>query len=534
MARRGDTQNNTGTSAKPAASIRRAGTQRRLGVALVIVSVLALIAVGVGAWFYFTFASKVSSANERVDPAIQAALDTPPPTTLVTAPTGSASTDSGGTPSTIKQKELPDVVDLLLLGTDARPGAVESPGSSDVIMLLHVDRRQDFLSILSITRDLWVNIPGYGQDRINAAYYRGGPALTIATLKQTLGVDLTKYVGVGFEEFPGLVDSLGGVYVDVDRKYTDTPWWKFDLAPGYQLLDGDTALLFSRYRFDENADFGRMARQQRMLAGLRDQARGWNKTLKLPGMVNTIMDNAITDLSPNDMLKLAYWLVKLDGTRIKQIIVRGPGKTIGGKAVVVVDQATLAQAVTDFFTPPPPDVSGQASSVAPPARGRVLVAAAAPALAASLAAAPILDAAAWQTAQQGVPFALQAPTSVPKGFAFGTKTPEETGTYGIKVGNGTQPAVRVTYRYLKTDLYLGFSATTWTAAPLASDGMAVESNGIVYTVSGTLGNPDHVWWKENGVLYWVSNTLMYTLSDQELLAIAEGMRPVGGAGGAGQ
>ena len=559
----GQTQRN-GTSRK------RGRTQRRLGVALVVLSVVLLVAVGAAAALYFSFSAKVGSANAKIDPDIQRALDTPPPTTLVTVPV------PAGQPAGTGQAGPGAAMNVLVLGTDARPGVVESPGNSDVIMILHIDPKLDYLSILSVTRDLYLDIPGYGMDRVNAAYYRGGPALTIATLKQAFGVDVTKYLGVGFVSFPGLIDSLGGVYIDVDRRYTDTPYWKIDLSPGYQLLDGANALLFSRYRFDENADFGRMYRQQRILAGLRDQAQGWDKTLKLPGIVNTVMDSAATNLTADEMLKLAYWLVRLDGTRIRQTIIKGPGKLIDGKAVVVVDRATLTQAVTEFLTPPPSDTAdgpsagasagaaaagpaaqtaaGPTASGTAPSEARqsgtgpgatflevvaagdaLRLALAAPRTAASPAAtttatgisAPaILDAAVWRAAQNTVPFALEAPTYLPDGFAYAGKTPDGDGTYAISVGSETRPAVRMAYRYHSGDLYLGISATTWAGAPLAGDGMPVQSNGVVYTVVGTLGKPDHVWWKKNGVLYWVSNTLMYTLGDQDLLTIAETMQPV--------
>ena len=86
------------------------------------------------------------------------------------------------------------------------------------------------------------------------------------------------------------------------------------------------------------------------------------------------------------------------------------------------------------------------------------------------------------------------------------------------------------YRYLDSDLYLGITATTWTEAPIASGGSEVESNGVTYTLVGTSGKIDHIWWKTDGVLYFLSNTLMYTVAEQDLLRMAESMGPVGEAG----
>ena len=122
-----------------------------------------------------------------------------------------------------------------------------------------------------------------------------------------------------------MTDKLGGVYVEVDRPY----YYKggstrnIDLDPGYQLLDGYNALSYVRYRHDLNADFGRMERQQRYLNALRQQAMGWDLGLKLPGLVGTFFDHVTTDLGTNDFLKLAWWGIKLDGARIRQVASAG-------------------------------------------------------------------------------------------------------------------------------------------------------------------------------------------------------------------
>jgi LCP family protein required for cell wall assembly len=402
-------------------------------------------------------------------------------------------------------------------------------------MIIHVDRARDFVSMLSVPRDLYVDIPGFGKGRVNAAYYRGGPALTIGTLKQTLGLDITKYMGVGFEAFPGIIDSLGGVYVDVDRKYTDTPHWEMDLAPGYQLLDGANTLLYSRYRFDDSSDVGRMARQQRILQGIRDQALGWDLTFSLPGIVGDLLDSATTNLSSGELVELARWIIELDGSRIKQTIIKGPGRMIDGNAVIVVDQPTLAATVADVLTPPEEDPS-QASEDGP--GGPILAATGSEALRLALAApgptgsqfgstpAALPDAGMWRSAQKSVPFPLQAPAFIPEGFAYAYRAPEEGGTYGIRAGDETKPCIRMAYRYRDTDLYLGVSATTWTDAPLARDGRRIESNGVIYTLVGTSGSVDHIWWEKDGVLYFISNTLMGTVTWQDLLNMAESMTPV--------
>jgi LCP family protein required for cell wall assembly len=499
----------------PPASPTGGKARRWLLVTGVVLAVLIVIVVALAGGSYWWFTAKVQTSNERIDPQTERALETPPPTTLVSVPP----------PADMKNPPI----DIVLLGSDTRAGTLDTPGSSDVIMLLHVDRDQDFLSIMSVTRDLYVDIPGYYKDRINAAYYLGGPPLSITTIKHVLGIDVTKYVEVGFTSFEEIVDSLGGIYVDVDRRYTPIPRWDGDLYPGYQLLDGAQALSFARYRFDGNGDFGRMARQQRIMAAARDRAATWSLPTKLPGIVDGLLSSAKTNLTANELLKLAYWLVKLDGSRIKQTLIKGVGDRIHGKAVVVVEREALAEAVTDFLTPPeetPVDIGGEPAD-------EVLLAAAEPerllaaAQTAMVTEATLPDAAMWAAAQATVPFGLEAPRFIPEGFAYVGKVPADGGSYGIRVGAGTRPAVRMIYRYRRSDLYLGITATTWTDAPIAGEGREVDRNGVIYTLVGTSGKVDHIWWEKDGVLYFISNTIMHTVERDELLKMAESMTPVG-------
>ena len=228
------------------------------------------------------------------------------------------------------------------------------------------------------------------------------------------------------------------------------------------------------------------------------------------------------------MTKLAYWLVKLDGSRIKQTMITGSGQMIDGKAVIVADQAALTEAVTAHLTPPGEKTTGATG-------GNLLLAAAdtqnlLTTTSTATAATTVPDSEMWSLAQKNVPFVLEAPSFIPEGFTYVSKMPEGEGTYGIRVGDGTEPAARMVYRYLDSDLYLGITATTWTEAPITSAGSEVESNGVTYTLVGTSGKIDHVWWKTDGVLYFLSNTLMYTVAEQDLLRMAESMGPVGEAG----
>jgi polyisoprenyl-teichoic acid--peptidoglycan teichoic acid transferase len=325
--------------------------------------VVLLLALGGG--FYLWFHSQVGASNARVDPAIIEALKEKPSTTLTTAPSPSTSTTAPGgatsspdSSTTVTQGttttapfESPSGMNIVLLGYDTRAdGSTEvTEGRSDVIILVHIDPEKHFLSLLSVPRDLRTEVEGYGHRKINAAYAYGGGALLIRTIQDRLGVDLDHYIAVDLESFKAITDALGGVYVDVDRAYDDG---KIVLNPGYQLLDGLNAERFCRTRHDQNIDFGRMARQQKFLSGVRQQVMKWNLPLKLPGLIKTIFKYADTDLSATEVLKLAYWVMKLDGSGIKRSEITGPTGSINGSFYILPSDEQVAAAVQDFFTPP--------------------------------------------------------------------------------------------------------------------------------------------------------------------------------------
>ena len=299
------------------------------------VALVVVFAVSAGA-AYAWFRSEVGGANGRVEPGVVAALKEKPPSTTTsdagrpsgrvypatdTSPDGSSST----TPVSVPQ--APTGMNILVLGSDRRATESEDGGRSDTLMVVHVDPQRDFLSIMSIPRDLRAEIPGHGVQKINSSYTYGGPALAIRTVQQLTGIDLDHYVEVDFSAFKDITNTLGGVYVDVDRTYDDG---LIQFAPGYQLLDGLAALRYVRTRHDLNLDFGRMQRQQRFINALREQAMTWNLALKLPGLVKGLFKNLGTDLGANDILKLGYWGVGLGGNRMKQVRIIGGTETIDG------------------------------------------------------------------------------------------------------------------------------------------------------------------------------------------------------------
>jgi LCP family protein required for cell wall assembly len=169
---------------------------------------------------------------------------------------------------------------ILLLGSDRRykERNDKSAARSDTIMLIRMDPGQEATTLLSIPRDLKTLIPGYGYEKINAAYSLGGPKLTLRTVRELLGIKVNHVVNVNFSGFRKAVDLLGCVYTDVDRRYFHSnaglpaaaQYAEIDIHPGYQKLCGSKALDYVRFRHADS-DLVRAARQQDFLRQAKDQ-----------------------------------------------------------------------------------------------------------------------------------------------------------------------------------------------------------------------------------------------------------------------
>jgi LCP family protein required for cell wall assembly len=180
---------------------------------------------------------------------------------------------AGSQIDTLPQANAPAIA--LVIGSDHRYTDGSAPARSDTLMLVRIDPKTHLISLLSLPRDLYVNIPGFGMDKINAAYSDGGPKLALETVKEVTGLHVNYLIGVNFHGFTSLVNELGGIYIPVDQAYIHTTaendalppgerWSAIDILPGYQLLNGANALAFSRFRHTDS-DFYRTARQQTFL-----------------------------------------------------------------------------------------------------------------------------------------------------------------------------------------------------------------------------------------------------------------------------
>lgn len=259
----------------------------------------------------------------------------------------------------------PDVpgepVNILLIGSDKRAGAegAGDPGRSDSLILLRMDGDRGFISMLSFPRDLYVDIPGSGMDKINSAFSRGGPAKTIETIKKLTGEPINYFVNIDFEGFVKLVDQVGGVYLDVDRAYfhKNVPgdgiddYEEIDLKPGYQRMNGKDALDYVRYRHTDS-DFARIARQQAFLSELKRQTNRFGNLPEIPAYASIFADNITTNVrSVPRLLGILQQAMTTDKDRIARNSVSGNPNMRGGAAVVDTTQGEIDAKVDAWLTP---------------------------------------------------------------------------------------------------------------------------------------------------------------------------------------
>jgi LCP family protein required for cell wall assembly len=267
----------------------------------------------------------------------------------------------------------PDTVMILLLGSDRREGWTH--WRTDSIILVAVDTGGHTAGLLSIPRDLWVYIPGRGNERINTAelwgelgkYPGGGPALIKKTIEYNLGLPVHYYVRVDLQGFVKIIDTLGGVTVDVDCPLSDrfpdpsspTGFTDLDLSPGIYHIDGKTALYYSRSRLS-TSDFDRSRRQQKVIRGVWEQALRLDILPKIPELWQTLSDAFQTDLSLDQVLTLAYLGTQMEpqnihGHFIDRTMVTG-WRTPKGASVMLPNHEKIRQVVAQFLAPPPLDL----------------------------------------------------------------------------------------------------------------------------------------------------------------------------------
>jgi polyisoprenyl-teichoic acid--peptidoglycan teichoic acid transferase len=255
---------------------------------------------------------------------------------------------------------------VLLVGLDLRPDEQQRglAGHTDTIAVLALAPAGG-ATLISFPRDLWVNIPGYGEQRLNVAYplgaeagqSGGGAALLARTLAAEFGLAPERWARVDFQGFADLVDALGGVEVTVPRTLVDDHYPTDDygtrrlvIPAGRQRFDGATALAYVRTRAPDS-DFGRMERQQQVLVALRERALTPDGLVRLPGALVTLSRGVASDLSPRETLALLRTLATLPRERFRALVIGpdlAPPRTgPGGAAILVPHTPAIRQALAD-------------------------------------------------------------------------------------------------------------------------------------------------------------------------------------------
>jgi LCP family protein required for cell wall assembly len=596
---------------------------RTLGRILFILLVALLVAVGAlvgGFWLWINESVSAIRAHTPEAIAAQEVLDVPLP----------------GQPTV-----------AMVIGYDKRPDEARGTGSrSDTIMLIRIDPGRKAVSMLSFPRDLSVEIPGcQGHPafvgRINEAFTACDRKGTLKTVKELTGIRINYLITVNFQGFQDIVDNVGGVYIDVDRRYFNDnaglgygqTYDRINLHPGYQRLNGKRALDYVRYRHTDS-DLYRNARQQQFVKGFKQQVSGFSSISKIPAIVRTITENVEVGVGGGKAIDFgtvygyARLLYELPSGSFQQARLENLTEVPGTFLLQASPEAV--DAAVQKFLHPDPDAPEKAAAAATRSKPKLGEPAGPPPSEVSVevlngnGVVGAADDAAYLLGQRGyvstnggnaerfdyfettilyspsVPQAEPAARDMAELFVDATveEAPPESGlttTLRVVVGqtfHGTlappsgepppprqKPAVsrdtatraelarvrrrlgfpvlvptrietgahlstlegihtyklngeralRITYQSPDGIAYWGIQQTAWTDAPIL-DGASVTRTikGREYKLFFNGSRLHMVAFEENGAAYWLANTLLDSMSNETMIAIAKGLKPFRG------
>jgi LCP family protein required for cell wall assembly len=449
----------------------------------------------------------------------------------------------GGLPSVRNQLEVADPGNpqtILILGSDKRRTDVSA--RSDTTILLRV--AADQITVLSIPRDLKVNIPGHGIDKFNAAYTYGGPKLTLRVVKQLTGLDnINHVVNVDFTGFADAVNAIDCVYVDVDRHYyhsnlglgASEQYAEIDVPAGYQRMCGYNALQYVRYRHDDN-DLVRAARQQDFLREARQELPGDKLVRDRKDLTDILKRYVTSDIEdPTTLISLGKLFLAARNAPVIQV--HFPANLGGPSAAyVTASEQAIQDAVQKFEgeAPPPPQIEPEeqgggsqpekkksskksgAEKPAPP-----------PLIDASALGQQYAAQLAGEKTKSGKPmvdFPMYYPTKLAPDStltddsrAFPIDGPGKDAYRGYKIV-ATMPTSGYT-------AYYGVSGTDWKDPPILANPTETKTiDGREYLLSWDGDQLRFVGWKTEHGSFWVDNTLLNVLTPGQMLGIAESMR----------
>jgi LCP family protein required for cell wall assembly len=444
---------------------------------------------------------------------------------------------------------------IMLLGSDQRyRDAKDERPHSDTIILLRVDPKKNFISVLSIPRDLRTTIPGVGIDKINAAFERGGPRMTVRTVKQLLSLPgdpfhVNNVVVLDFGGFQRAVNYIGGVYVDVDRRYFNDRtgpggFAAIDIQPGYQRLPGSDSLDYVRYRHTDD-DFVRAARQQTFLRALKNTPRvrdllDFNRRHELAKIFRRYIEVDRSLRSTKQifsLLKLAIAGV-LDIQEVRQVKFR---------AGEVVEQSALNGEEISYVTATPDQISSTVKEFMRGAQAKRSSSSSSSSRKASrrrarrkrqrrfrvsqvngLQNARAAGEERAVAARRRARFPFYFPTQILAGSGYANTVPMRI--YGLRDESGK---IHRAYRLVLSTgrgvpQYYGVQGTTWKDPPI------LKGADRTRTIAGRKlriyedGNKIRmVAWRTSKAVYWISNSLDEELTRDQMLGVAASLKRFG-------
>jgi polyisoprenyl-teichoic acid--peptidoglycan teichoic acid transferase len=459
----------------------------------------------------------------------------------------------------LSEVEGGDPQTILILGSDKRLGEATKgdPGRSDTTILLRVNPDTDQINLLSIPRDLRVNIPNHGIAKFNEAYSYGGPKLTLRVVEQLTGLEINHLVNINFTGFADAVDAIDCVYIDVDHHYfndnstalsVSEQYAEIDIEAGYQRLCGLKALQYVRYRHTDN-DLVRSARQQDFLREARQKVPPETLIRDRDDLLKIFTDYTTSDISDAvTVLELMKTLIAARNAELREIHFPADlGDATSG--FVTASEPAIQKAVQEFLgnepapEPSPPEDGGDSAGSEDGGGGDGGAGGKKPENEPSNepSGPPMIDA----TAQtQPVAQKLQAvkrkdgdpmlefPIFYPTRLVPESVVDDDSRAFpidgpGNDVYHGYKIVVDRPGGSIPTEYY-GISGTDWQDPPiLANASEQREIDGRDYLLYFDGDRLRMIAWKTKRESYWVNNTLSQTLTEPEMISIATSMRELG-------
>ena len=412
------------------------------------------------------------------------------------------------------------------------------PTRSDTMLLVRLDPSKGATALMSLPRDLIVDIPGHGKQKLNAAFAYGEDRLTLRTVRNLLKIPIHHYVRVTFWGFRGAVDRLGCVYVDVDHRYFNDnhppngggpPYAAIDVGAGYQRLCGQDALDYVRYRHLDN-DLIRAARQQSFLGEAKNQigvSSVWSDRKEL---LKIFGQSVRTDIDSNSAILSLLRLVAESAAKPIQEV-QFPAQDVGdGSGNVEISPHALRQTVDAFLaaraTKGPRGTAAAKPGGSAKKKGKHKNEPASVPNGLFTNRNAVEDVAAQlQVKLSNLP--VYYPTLMVSTGAYRTT---DSRVYDIVDRGGKRHrAYRIVAYAGRIGQYYGVQGTDWRSPPILDDpNKRIRSGGRTYELFYDGSRLKLVAWRSRRGSYWVSNTLLRTLTNKQMLALARSLRSLGG------